>query len=340
MWRFYIGRAVRGQRITTPEAAGLAARVCCPLPDSSDFLLPPAFTAIIAAVIYALIRSMRPRQWVKNLFVFGALVFDRRLDEPQALFATAAGFVLLCAVSSSVYLLNDLADLEADRAHPVKRNRPLAAGQLPESLGWIASAVLVAASLLAGFSLNAVFGAILSGYLVMNLLYSYWLKHIPIIDVFVLAAGFVLRVGAGVALISPVERFSPWLYVCTTLLALFIGFGKRRAELSLLRDSANSHRRVLEGYSMALLDELLVIASASTIMAYSLYTFSAENLPENHLMMLTIPFVMYGLFRYLHLIHVEGKGGAPEEMVLRDRPLQATVILWGLASAAVLYFGA
>lgn len=283
---------------------------------------------------------MRPRQWVKNLFVFGALVFDRRLDEPEAVLATVAGFVLLSAVSSSVYLLNDLADLEADRAHPVKRNRPLAAGQLPESLGWTAAAVLVLASLLAGYTLNPVFGAILTGYLVMNLLYSYWLKHLPIIDVFVLAAGFVLRVGAGVALISPVERFSPWLYVCTTLLALFLGFGKRRAELSLLRESANSHRRVLEGYSLALLDELLVIASASTIMAYSLYTFSAENLPDNHLMMLTIPFVMYGLFRYLHLIHVEGKGGAPEEMVLRDRPLQATIVLWGLASAAVLYFGA
>lgn len=283
---------------------------------------------------------MRPRQWVKNLFVFAALVFDRRLREPEALLATLAGFILLSAISSSVYLLNDLADLEADRAHPVKRKRPLAAGELPEGAGWAAAGLLVAISLLAGFALDTVFGLILTGYLVMNLLYSYWLKHVPIIDVFVLAAGFVLRVGAGVALISPVERFSPWLYVCTTLLALFIGFGKRRAEMVLLQEAANTHRRVLDGYSLNLLDELLVIASASTIMAYSLYTFSAENLPENHLMMLTIPFVMYGLFRYLHLIHVEDEGGAPEEMVLRDRPLQATVVLWGLSSAAILYFGA
>lgn len=302
-------------------------------------MLARVITAIIAAVISALIRSMRPRQWVKNLFVFAALVFDRQLRDPGALLATLAGFILLSAISSSVYLLNDLADLEADRAHPLKRNRPLAAGQLPIPAAWAAAAVLVLVSLVAGFALDAIFGLILVSYLVMNLLYSYWLKHIPIIDVFVLAAGFVLRVGAGVTLISPVERFSPWLYVCTTLLALFIGFGKRRAELVLLQDKANTHRRVLDGYSLGLLDELLVIASASTIMAYSLYTFSAENLPDNHLMMLTIPFVMYGLFRYLHLIHVEGRGGAPEDMVLRDRPLQATVMLWGLSSAAILYFG-
>lgn len=297
-------------------------------------------TAIIAAVISAIIRSMRPRQWVKNLFVFAALVFDRRLRDPEALLATLAGFILLSAISSAVYLLNDLADLEADRAHPLKRNRPLASGQLSPHTAWIAASILVLASLVAGFAVDPRFGLILSGYLIMNLLYSYWMKHIPIIDVFVLAAGFVLRVGAGVALISPVERFSPWLYVCTTLLALFIGFGKRRAEMVLLQERANTHRRVLEGYSLGLLDELLVIASASTIMAYSLYTFSAENLPDNHLMMLTIPFVMYGLFRYLHLIHVEGRGGAPEDMVLRDRPLQATVVLWGLTSAAILYIGA
>lgn len=297
------------------------------------------FTAIIAAVISALIRSMRPRQWVKNVFVFAALVFDRRLSEPQALLVTALGFILLSAISSSVYLLNDIADLEADRAHPIKRNRPLAAGELPVSMAWPVAALLVTLSLGGGFALNVGFGLILAGYLLMNLLYSYWMKHIPIIDVFVLAAGFVIRVGAGVALISPVERFSPWLYVCTTLLALFLGFGKRRAEMMLMQASANTQRRVLEGYSLDLLDELLVIAAATTIMAYSLYTFSAENLPESHLMMLTIPFVMYGFFRYLHLIHVEGKGGAPEEMVLRDRPLQSAILLWGLSSALILYFG-
>jgi 4-hydroxybenzoate polyprenyltransferase len=175
--------------------------------------------------------------------------------------------------------------------------------------------------------------------MVQNFVYSYWLKHVPILDVFFVASGFLLRVGGGVALVT-VERFSPWLYVCTTLLALFIGFGKRRAELILMQEGANQHRRVLDGYSLSLLDQLLVVLSSLTIMAYSLYTFSANNLPGNHLMMLTIPFVMYGIFRYLHLIHVEERGGAPEELVFSDRPLAATLVLWGAAAVAVLYLGA
>jgi 4-hydroxybenzoate polyprenyltransferase len=182
------------------------------------------------------------------------------------------------------------------------------------------------------------FGGILVLFLALNLLYSFRLKHVPIIDVLCIAAGFVLRVGAGVSLIE-VTRFSPWLYVCMTLLALYIGFGKRRAELVFVTDAANNTRRVLDGYSVSFLDQLIVIVSATTIVAYSLYTFSAENLPKNHTMMLTIPFVIYGIFRYLYLIHVEGSGGAPEELVLKDRPLMATLALWGIASIAVLYLG-
>lgn len=282
---------------------------------------------------------MRPRQWIKNGFVFAALVFDGQLFSPDPFLRTTIGFALLCAASSAVYLMNDIVDLEADRRHPTKRLRPLASGALSVGTARVAAGVLLIAAILGGWALEPAFGVIVIAYLAMNALYSYWLKHVAIIDVFIIAAGFLLRVGGGVSLIT-VERFSPWLYVCTSLLALFIGFGKRRAEIVLLADSANTHRRVLDGYSVGLLDQLIQIVSALAIMSYSLYTFSAENLPENHLMMLTIPFVIYGIFRYLHLIHVEGKGGAPEELVLRDRPLMATLILWALSSTAVLYLGA
>lgn len=302
--------------------------------------MPKGFrTAIIRPMLLTLMKAMRPRQWIKNGFVFAALIFDGQLFLTEPLLRTTLGFALLCAASSAVYLMNDIVDLEADRGHPTKRLRPLASGALSVGIARIAAAVLLIVAVTGGWALEPAFGVIVVAYLAMNALYSYWLKHVAIIDVFIIAAGFLLRVGGGVSLIT-VERFSPWLYVCTSLLALFIGFGKRRAEIVLLADSANTHRRVLDGYSLALLDQLIQIVSALAIMSYSLYTFSAVNLPENHLMMLTIPFVIYGIFRYLHLIHVEGKGGAPEELVLRDRPLLTTLILWALSSTAVLYLGA
>jgi 4-hydroxybenzoate polyprenyltransferase len=294
--------------------------------------------AIIAGMIKALIKTMRPRQWAKNIFIFAALVFDGQLFDPQPFLRTLAGFVFLCLASSTVYLINDIADLEQDRKHPLKRFRPLAAGLLSVNVARSAAILLGLLTLGAGFALRTTFGLILLTYLLLNIWYSIQLKHIPIIDVLVVAAGFVLRVGSGVTLIS-VERFSPWLYVCTTLIALFIGFGKRRAEIALLADQSNSHRRVLDGYTLPFLNQLIGIVSSMTIIAYSLYTFSAENLPNNHLMMLTIPFVLYGIFRYLHLIHVENAGGAPEDIVLRDKPLVATVVLWGLLSVLILYFG-
>jgi 4-hydroxybenzoate polyprenyltransferase len=234
--------------------------------------------------------------------------------------------------------VNDVADVESDRQHPLKRSRPIASGIVPPRAALIVAALLGITSVAAGFSLGTVFGAIVTGFLALNLVYSFWLKHVPILDVFSVAAGFVLRVGAGVSLIT-VTRFSPWLYVCMTLLALYIGFGKRRAEMVLVAAAARDTRRVLDGYTIPFLDQLIVIVSATTIVAYSLYTFSAENLPDNHTMMLTIPFVFYGIFRYLYLIHVENSGGAPEELVFKDRPLMATLLLWGLAAVAVLYLG-
>ncbi len=282
--------------------------------------------------------TMRPKQWTKNAFVFAALVFDGQLLEVGPFTQTLVGFILLCLASGTVYIINDIADIEQDKQHPKKRQRPLASGRLSVRVAWIATTVLGVATLAASFLLNWWFGALLLTYTLMNLLYSYRLKHVPIIDVFIIASGFVLRVGAGVTLIT-VERFSPWLYVCTTLLALFLGFGKRRAELSLLAHKANTHRKVLDGYTISFLDQLITIVSAMTIMAYSLYTFSAENLPGNHLMMLTIPFVVYGIFRYLYLIHVENAGGAPDEVLLTDMPFLTSIIGWGLLVMLILYIG-
>ncbi len=284
----------------------------------------------------ALLAALRPKQWTKNAFLFAALVFDRQLTHPTAFIRTLAGFALFCALSGAVYLFNDLVDLEADRRHPQKRHRPLPSGALSIRVAQGALLVLLVGALALAGRLGRAFFLVALGYLGLNLAYSFWLKHVPLVDVLAIAAGFVLRVQAGVVLIR-VERFSPWLYVVTTLLALFLGFGKRRAELSLLAEQAGAHRRVLDGYTLPFLDQLLTITSATTIMAYSLYTFSAPNLPPNHAMMLTIPFVAYGIFRYLYLVQVEHQGGAPEEALLTDRPLQVTIVLWGLSVLLIFY---
>lgn len=291
---------------------------------------------MIMNMIKALIQTMRPRQWTKNAFVLAALVFDRQLTNVPAALRTLLGFVLFCLISGVVYIFNDIADAEADRHHPQKRLRPIASGKLPIPIARAAAFALIIAALPLAFYLSLGFGVILSSYFLLNLAYSRWLKHIPILDVLIIAAGFVLRVAGGVSLIQ-VERFSPWLYVVTTLLALYIGFGKRRAELTELADQANTHRRVLDGYTLPFLDQSITIVSSSTIIAYSLYTFSAPNLPSNHLMMLTIPFVLYGILRYLYLVQVEGSGGSPEDLLLTDRPLQITIALWGIAVLVVFY---
>jgi len=287
-------------------------------------------------MLTALLKTMRPRQWSKNVFIFAALVFDKQLLDPVAFLRTLAGFVLFCFISSSVYIFNDLADVEADRQHPEKKNRPIASGKLSVSAAWVAGITLVLFTLGAAYFLARGFEAVLIIYFLLNIAYSKWLKHIPIIDVLVLAACFVLRVHAGVTLIQ-VERFSPWLYVVMTLLSLFLGFGKRRAELALLAHGAGSHRKVLEGYTLPLLDQYIMIVSSTTIVAYSLYTFSAPNVPKNDSMMLTIPFVIYTLFRYLYLIEVKHAGGEPEEILLSDRPFQVAMILWAAAVLAIFY---
>jgi len=288
-------------------------------------------------MLTALLKTMRPRQWTKNAFVFFALVFDKQLLHLPAFLNTLAGFALFCLVSSAVYIFNDLADLEADRQHPEKKNRPLPSGQLPRGAAWTAGVLLAAVTLPLGWMLSPFFAGVLAFYFLINLAYSRWLKHVPILDVMIVAAGFVLRVHAGTTLIH-VERFSPWLYAVTTLGALYLGFGKRRAELALLAHGAGSHRKVLEGYTLPLLDQYITIVSAATILAYSLYTFSAPNLPANHSMMLTIPFIAYIIFRYLYIIQVTHDAGAPEEVLLTDRPMQIAIFLFGLAVIAVFYW--
>lgn len=279
---------------------------------------------------------MRPRQWTKNGFVFFGLIFDKQLFLVEPFLRTLAGFFLFCLISSAVYLFNDISDVEADRNHPEKKFRPIASGQLPVGVASGTAFVLTVVSLALGYLLSPMFALILTAYLITNLLYSRWLKHVAILDVMIISSGFVFRVAAGVALIT-VERFSPWLYMITILFSLYIGLGKRRAELNLLAQAASSHRKVFDGYTIPLLDQYITIVSGMTVVAYSLYTFSAPNLPENHSMMLTIPFVVYGIFRYLQLIQMGHAAGSPDEVALKDRPLQATVLLWGLAVIAVFY---
>ena len=291
-------------------------------------------------MLRALLKTMRPRQWVNNGVIFAALVFDHHLFQAGPLLRTLAGFGLLCALSSTVYIINDLADIEKDRQHPKKRLRPLASGALKKEAAIAAAILLPLITLPLAYLLDRGFAAVAVVYLAQNLLYSFWLKHYPIIDVLLVALGYLLRVTAGALIIH--VAISPWLYICMTLLALFMGFGKRRGELVLLARNGQpaaipSSRQVLQEYTLPFLDELINLVSSATVMAYSLYTFSADNLPKNQSMMLTIPFVLYGIFRYLYLIHIRGEGGAPEELVLTDRPLQVTFGLWGLSAMLILY---
>jgi 4-hydroxybenzoate polyprenyltransferase len=278
---------------------------------------------------------MRPRQWTKNAFIFAALVFDGKLFHLPDLLRTLAGFGLFCFISSTVYIFNDLMDVQADRQHPVKKNRPIASGRLPVSAAIAVGFFFLIAVLILSYWLSWQFAVVVVAYFVMMMAYSKWLKHIPIVDVFILATGFVLRVHAGTTLIQ-VERFSPWLYVVMTLLALYLGFGKRRAELALLTDDAANHRKVLLGYSIPLLDQYIVIVSGTTIVAYSLYTFFRPDAPLD--LMLTIPFVVYAIFRYLYIIQIKHAGGEPEEILLSDRPLQISILLWGLIVLITFYF--
>lgn len=283
-----------------------------------------------------LLITMRPKQWTKNVFIFAALLFDIKLLDVTLGGRTTLAFILFCILSGSVYLINDLTDIDRDRQHPVKRNRPLASGGLSKSWAVSAAIVLPIIALSLSFLLHPLFGLIALVYFVIQLFYSFGLKDVVILDVLIIAAGFVLRVAAGSA-VAEAERFSPWLYVCITLLALFLALGKRRNELLLLEASALGHRKVLQEYSPQLLDQMIALVTSSTVIAYSLYTFSAENLPPNKSMMLTIPFLLYSIFRYLYLIYQKNLGGSPEEILLRDVPFVISNLCWGVTVVLILY---
>jgi 4-hydroxybenzoate polyprenyltransferase len=286
--------------------------------------------------LYGLLRTLRPKQWHKNGFVFMALLFDEKLFVWPLLARTTAAFFLFCMVASTVYIINDLADLEKDKLHPRKKRRALPSGQLKPWFAVVSAVAILAVCLPLSFWLDVYFGAIVLGYFLLNVAYSFVLKHLVIIDVMVVAAGFVLRVAAGV-IVAEAERFSPWLYVCTIFLALFLAIGKRRHELVLLADGANSHRKILDEYSVDFLDQMSNMVTTGAIISYSLYTFSAVNLPANHAMMLTIPFVIYGIFRYQYLIHVKGEGGAPDMLVYTDIPFLLDLVMWGLVVVLIMY---
>jgi 4-hydroxybenzoate polyprenyltransferase len=288
----------------------------------------------------ALIRALRPKQWVKNGFLFAGILFT--LDQGHSLadwLRVLAGFGIFCALSSAVYLINDVCDLEQDRLHPKKRFRPLAAGQVSVPVAIAAATALGVGGLLAAWRTGSgAFLATAAAYLLLTIAYSLWLKHLVLIDVMVIAAGFVLRAMAGAVIIG--AQISPWLLVCTTLLALFLGFSKRRHELATQPGDAVGHRRVLSEYSLELLDQLITIVTASVLVAYSLYTFNSPTALGRPLLMLTLPFVYYGIFRFLWLLHHRQGGGNPTADLLEDWPLLLTVILWAAASAAIILFGA
>jgi len=285
---------------------------------------------------HLLVKTMRIRQWPKNVFIFAALVFNRQLTDLQPFLITALAFFLFCLASSVIYIFNDLVDIKTDKNHPQKQLRPLASGKLKKTTAITAAVLLSIVVIPASFVLEFWFAVILCTYLLLMLAYSLWLKHFPLIDVMIIAAGFVIRVAAGFVIIKT-SLFSPWLFVTTTFLALFIALGKRRSEVDLLEANAGEHRRVLNGYSLELLDQLLNVVLSVTLMTYCLYTFSASPAPNNYSMMLTIPFVIYGLFRYLYLIRVSHITGAPEEVVLTDRPMQIDILLWGLTVILIIY---
>lgn len=282
-----------------------------------------------------MLASLRPKQWTKNGLLFFGLIFAHRLAEIDLGIRASLAFVAFCILSSATYLVNDLADLERDRVHPTKRRRPIASGQLSPRLAGITAVILLVAALLLSGALGTPFLLMGVLYLALSLAYSFRLKHVVILDVMAIAAGFVLRAAAGAVVIA--VPISPWLYVCTVLGALFIALCKRRHELALLQDGAADHRRILEDYSIPFLDQMISVVTSATLIAYSLYTFSAENLPKNSAMMLTIPFVLYGILRYLYLIHVKNSGGSPEEVLLTDGPLMATIAGWGATCVVILY---
>jgi 4-hydroxybenzoate polyprenyltransferase len=288
-------------------------------------------------MIGALVGSLRPRQWVKNLFLFAGVVFGQKLLTPS-LFTALGAFFIFCGLSGAVYLLNDVADREQDRLHPEKRNRPIAAGRVPAGVAVIVAVVLIVVGLGASVLISARFALAALAYVVLLSAYSAWLKHLVIVDVLVVAIGFVLRAVAGALAVE--VAISGWLLICTILLALFLALGKRRHEVISLESEAVRHRAILAEYSAALLDQMIAVVTASTVTAYALYTMSPETVAKFHTAFLpaTLPFVLYGVFRYLYLLYQRQIGGNPSDAVLHDRALLLNTLLW-MASVLLIIYG-
>jgi 4-hydroxybenzoate polyprenyltransferase len=284
-----------------------------------------------------LLISIRPGQWTKNLLVFAGLVFGHRLFDAPAVFSASVAFVVFCGLSGAVYLINDVFDRESDRQHPLKARRPIASGALSVAAAVGTACVLIGAGLLAAFTINVRFGIVAAGYVALLSLYSGPLKHLVIIDALTIAIGFVLRAVAGAAAVN--VEISHWLLVCTILIALFVALAKRRHELVLLAGGATSHRPILGEYSPHLLDQMIAIVAAATLIAYVFYTISPETVQKfgTQWLGLTIPFPIYGIFRYLYLIHQRDEGGSPADLLLTDRPLFLCVVLWALLVVLIIY---
>ena len=280
---------------------------------------------------------MRPGQWTKNLFVFAALVFAQRLNDADAVLKAVVAFVVFCALSSTVYLINDVLDRQQDRRHPLKMHRPIASGALSPAFACWAAGLLAVTAIGVAAVLHRQFFQMAAAYLVLLSVYSALLKHLVILDVLTIAAGFTLRAAAGAAAIA--VPISHWLLMCTTLLALFIALNKRRHELTLLTEKAIDHRPILGDYTPYLLDQMISVVTASTLIAYAFYTISPETKEKfgTDLLSLTIPFPLYGIFRYLYLVHRRDKGGSPAELVVNDRPLLVCVALWALSVILIIY---
>jgi len=283
-----------------------------------------------------LFKALRPQQWIKNLFIFAPLIFSQNIFNRPLVVTTLLAFAAFCLVTSAIYLFNDLRDIEEDRLHPVKSRRPLAAGRLKKGTAIVAMAVLGPAGLLIAAAINLNFLLMTVAYVALQVAYSLWLKHVVILDVFVVAAGFLIRVVAGGLAIR--VFLSSWLLICTTLLSLFLAMGKRRHELIILEQDAASHRPILREYNIYLLDQMISVVTASTLLAYCLYTISEETVAKfgTRNLIFTVPFVLYGIFRYLYLIHQKSEGGTPETLILKDKPLLVDLFLWVAAAAVIL----
>jgi 4-hydroxybenzoate polyprenyltransferase len=284
----------------------------------------------------AVLLSLRPRQWVKNFFVFAGLIFSQSLFTPLVWPALAA-FVIFCALSGAIYLFNDLADVEKDRLHPTKRRRPIASGALSVPAGAAIGVLTLVGSLVAAYALSARFGVVATVYAALLTAYSVWLKHVVILDVLTVAIGFVLRAVAGAAAIG--VEISGWLVICTILVALFLALGKRRHEYLTLHGDAAAHRPILAEYSESFLDQMVAVVTASTVTAYALYTMSPDTVAKFHTrwLPLTLPFVLYGVFRYLYLLYRRELGGNPSDLLLSDRALLVNTVLWMAALLLVIY---